>query len=133
MGVSSPRMDRIMEVSDAVRIAKDFVQHVFADEQVTNIGLEETEYDPTAGRWLITVGFSRPWNTPRTRAQEVLENLGAVSSLRRTYKVFRISDDGQVISMKNPGHAAGRGITPDKIRGTMTAAWPACPNPTASP
>jgi uncharacterized protein YdeI (YjbR/CyaY-like superfamily) len=90
-----------MEVKDAVKIAKEYVAEVFADEQVTNLGLEETEFDPSSGRWNITVAFSRPWNTPRTRAQEVLESLGAVSSLRRTYKVISLADDGQVLAMKN--------------------------------
>jgi uncharacterized protein YdeI (YjbR/CyaY-like superfamily) len=90
-----------MEVKDAIKIAKDYIMDVFADEQVTNLGLEETENDAAAGRWAITLGFSRPWNTPRTRAQEVLENLGAVPSLRRTFKVIVISDDGHVISMKD--------------------------------
>jgi hypothetical protein len=31
-----------------------------------------------------------------------LENLGAVSSLRRSYKVITMADDGTVLSMKNP-------------------------------
>jgi len=35
----------------------------------------------------ITLGFSRPWNTPRTRAKEVLENLGGITPLKRAYKV----------------------------------------------
>ncbi len=90
-----------MEVKDAIKIAKDYVGEVLADEQVTNLGVEETEYDPGTGRWSITLGFSRPWNTPRTRAQEILDNLGAVSSLRRSYKVITISEDGHVLSMKN--------------------------------
>jgi hypothetical protein len=90
-----------MDVKDAIRIAKDYVNEVFADEHVTNIGLEETEVDADTGHWIITLAFSRPWNTPRTRAQEVLENLGAVSSLRRSFKVITVADDGHVISMKN--------------------------------
>lgn len=90
-----------MDVKDAIRVAKDYVNEVLTDEQVTNLGLEETEFDPASGCWSITLGFSRPWNTPRTRAQEVLENLGAVSSLRRSYKVITISHEGEVLSMKN--------------------------------
>ena len=90
-----------MKVKDAIQIAKEYVKEVFADEQVSNLGLEETDYDPASGRWNITVAFSRPWNTPRTRAQEVLENLRAVSSLRRAYKVISISADGHVLSMKD--------------------------------
>ncbi len=90
-----------MDVKDAINIAKTYITEVFADEHVSNLGLEETEYDAGTGGWSVTVGFARPWNTPRTRAQEVLENLGAVSGLRRTFKVITIADDGTVISMKN--------------------------------
>jgi len=94
-----------MDVKDAIRIAKAYVGEVMADEQVADLGLEETEYDPTAGRWSITVGFARPWHTPRTRAQEVLEKLGATTAWRRTYKVITIADDGQVLSMKDRARA----------------------------
>jgi hypothetical protein len=66
--------------SDAIKIAKDYVNEVFADEHVTNLGLDETEYDPATGRWYITVGFSRPWNTPRTKARELLELTNAVGT-----------------------------------------------------
>jgi hypothetical protein len=90
-----------MDVKQAVAIAKNYVKDVLADEQVTNLGLDETEHEQATGRWIITIGFSRPWNTPRTRAQEVLEGLGAVSSLRRSYKVITIADNGEVLSMKN--------------------------------
>lgn len=90
-----------MDVKQAVEAARNYIEELFADEKVTNLGLEETEYDPAEHQWRITLAFSRPWNTPRTRAQEVLENLGASPSLRRSYKVLTISDDGRVLSMKN--------------------------------
>jgi hypothetical protein len=92
-----------MDVKEAIAAAKHYVKDVYSEEQVTNLGLEEVEHIglPTAGKWVITLGFSRPWNTPRTRAQEVLENLGAVSSLKRSYKVITIAEDGTVLSMKN--------------------------------
>jgi uncharacterized protein YdeI (YjbR/CyaY-like superfamily) len=94
-----------MDVKEAIAAAKKYVDEVYADEQVTNLGLEEVEHVLAAGNWVITLGFSRPWNTPRTRAQEVLENLGAVSSLRRSYKVITIADDGTVLSMRNRAKA----------------------------
>jgi len=90
-----------MDDKEAIAAAKKYVNEVYADEQVTNLGLEEIEHNVSAGTWVITLGFSRPWNTPRTRAQEVLENLGAVSSLRRSYKVVTITEDGTVLSMRN--------------------------------
>jgi hypothetical protein len=81
------------------------VKDIYADEEVTNLGLEEVEHVLAAGNWVVTLGFSRPWNTPRTRAQEVLENLGAVSPLKRSYKVTTIAEDGVVLSMKNRARA----------------------------
>lgn len=90
-----------MDVKEAVAAAKSYVNELYAEEQVTNLDLEEVEHIPATGNWLIALGFSRPWNTPRTRAQEVLENLGAASGLRRSYKVITLLDDGTVLSMKN--------------------------------
>ena len=90
-----------MEVKEAIAAAKRYISEIYADEQVTNFGLEEIEHPNSAGNWIITVAFSRPWNTPRTRAQEVLENLGAVSPLKRSYKIITITEDGTVLSMRN--------------------------------
>jgi hypothetical protein len=90
-----------MDEKEAVAAAKRFVSDIYAGEQVTNLGLEEIEHIVSGGNWVVTLGFSRPWNTPRTRAQEVLENLGAVSSLRRSFKVITIAEDGTILSMKN--------------------------------
>ena len=97
----SDRGEAVVDVKEAIKIAKDYVKDVFAEEQVTELRLEETEFDQPSGGWNITLAFSRPWNSPRTRAQEVLENLGAASSLRRSYKVLTVSPDGQIVSMKN--------------------------------
>ncbi len=94
-----------MDVKEAIAAAKKYVSEVYAEERVTNLGLEEVEHVLPAGNWVITLGFSRPWNTPRTRAQEVLENLGAVSSLRRSYKVITMADDGTVLSMRSRARA----------------------------
>ncbi len=90
-----------MEAKEAIAAAKAYLIDLYADEVVTNLGLEEVEYDADGKRWMVTLAFSRPWNTPRTRAQEVLENLGGISSLKRSYKVIAITEDGTVLSMKN--------------------------------
>ena len=94
-----------MDVKEAIAAAKKYINEVYADEQVTNLGLEEVEHILGAGNWVITLSFSWPWNTPRTRAQEVLENLGAVSSLKRSYKVVTMADDGTVLSMRDRAKA----------------------------
>ena len=90
-----------MDDKEAIAGAKKYINEIYADEQVTNLGLEEIEHFMSDGNWVITIAFSRPWNTPRTRAQEVLENLGAVSPLKRSYKVITMASDGTILSMKN--------------------------------
>lgn len=94
-----------MDVKQAIAAAKSYIAEVYADEGVANLGLEETELDPAQDVWRITLSFSRPWNTPRTRAQEVLESLGAVSTLRRSHKTVVVAPDGSVLSMKDRARA----------------------------
>jgi hypothetical protein len=88
-----------MDALEAIAKAKTYLKDVFREEDITAVTLEETE--SLGDKWIVTLGFSRPWNTPRTRALEVLENLGAMSALRRSEKVITLTDDGEVISMKD--------------------------------
>jgi uncharacterized protein YdeI (YjbR/CyaY-like superfamily) len=90
-----------MDTKEAIAVAKKYISDVYADEGVTNLGLEEVEHAQSAGNWIVTLGFSRPWNTPRTRAQEVLESMGTFSPLKRSFKVLTITEDGTVLSMKS--------------------------------
>ena len=90
-----------MDVKTAVAAAKDYIGSVYADESVQNIGLEEVEFDASSDVWRVTVGFSRPWDSPVSRAAEVLQNMGAWPTLKRSYKAVVVSGDGRVLSMKN--------------------------------
>lgn len=90
-----------MDAQAAIESAKTYIGVVYADEGVGHVGLEETEHDVARGLWIITLSFAREWNTPRTRAQEVLENLGAMAGRRGAIKVVTVAEDGSVISMKN--------------------------------
>lgn len=90
-----------MEDKEAIRIAKAYVEDRLAEESVMNVGLEEVNFQLADNTWEITVGFSRPWNTPKSRAQEVMESLGAISSMKRSLKVIKVSSDGKVVSMKD--------------------------------
>jgi len=91
-----------MDVKEAISSAKAYLADIYADESISNVGLEEVEYDHAADRWLVTLGLSRPFNTPRTRAQEVIDSInGAAPSLKRMYKVLTLTADGTVVSMKN--------------------------------
>jgi len=82
-----------IDVKEAVSIAKDFVSEVLAEEQPYNIGLEEVEFDESSATWLVTIGFSRPWD------RGPLSGLG--SALKRDYRVVTVSDHlATALSMK---------------------------------
>jgi hypothetical protein len=87
-----------MNVKEAVIIAKDWVKDILADENVSNIGLEEVDHDDDEGVWNITIGFSRPWNSPRTNA---LSPFTDQPTLKRAYRIISVREpNGEVISMK---------------------------------
>jgi hypothetical protein len=85
-----------MDVKDAVKAAKNWVLDVMQDEQPTNLGLEEVEFDEPHHIWKITLGFSRPWNTSRNALSTL-----AGESQKRAYRTIIVRDqDGSVQGMK---------------------------------
>lgn len=86
-----------MDAKQATKLARDWLIEMLADEQVSNLGLEEVELDEEKGVWRITLGFSRPWNTQRN----ALASLTGEPASRRAYRVITVDDlRGNVVSMK---------------------------------
>jgi len=86
-----------MEVKEAVKAAKTYVADLLREEAISNLGLEEVEYDDGAGVWLVTVGFSRPWNSVKNG----LTAIAGDPAPRRAYRVVSINEkDGRVLSFK---------------------------------
>jgi hypothetical protein len=86
-----------MDVKEAVKRAKSYVAELFAEENLTSLGLEEIEHDDASGAWNVTVGFSRPWNTTRN----ALTALTGDPAVRRVYRIVKMRDsDGEVLSVK---------------------------------
>jgi len=82
-----------MDVKQAVELAKQHVSDLFSKEGLSNLGLEEVEYDDAHEQWRITVGFTRAWD------QQGMATL--IGPPKRTYKVVTIDQDGRAISVKN--------------------------------
>jgi hypothetical protein len=79
---------------------------VFADEQITDLGLEEIEFEDENHYWRITIGFSRPWtvdNNQNVRRQmEAIAHAIKDTPPRRDYKVVTLKDEtGGIVSVKN--------------------------------
>jgi|HubBroStandDraft_1064217.scaffolds.fasta_scaffold00104_20 hypothetical protein len=93
-----------MDVKEAIAKAKSYVQEIFQDERISNLGLEEVEpvdrTDDTQGGWAITIAFSRPWSTPLDIPSPDL-GISAPVRLKRSYKIVRILANGEVRSVKN--------------------------------
>ena len=87
-----------MEVKEAVARAKRYVGDLFAEEQPSDLGLEEVEFDDASGEWRVTIGFARPWEKDGRYLPDIFP-------LRRAYKVVRIADGTGVIkSVKTLAH-----------------------------
>ncbi len=88
-----------MQVKEAIVLAKQYIQDVFADEKIDNVGLEEVEFDDKLGIWSVTIGFSRPWEDA---SGTFSAKLAGFVPRRRDYKVVRIADmDKKMVSVKN--------------------------------
>lgn len=86
-----------MDVKEAVARAKQHIADLYADEQISNLGLEEVEFHEPDKTWSVTVGFSRPWDSVRN----VVTAISGDANPRRSYKVVKISDaNGGVLSVK---------------------------------
>lgn len=84
-----------MDVKEAVIIAKNYVSNLFSDENISNLGLEEVEFDDKGEQWRVTIGFARPWD--KNSLSEVVKG----STFSRSYKVVAINEDGSVASVKD--------------------------------
>ena len=86
-----------MDVKLAVKIAKGHVADLFAQEEISNVGLEAVEFDDSQDRWKVTIGFSRPWHPQNVLAAALREGHPA-----RSYKVVEIaSTDGRLLSLQD--------------------------------
>ncbi len=86
-----------MDVKAAVKIAKTKVADLFADEEIADIGLEEVEFDDSVGMWIVTIGFSRPWDQKNALTAALGEG-----QTGRSYKVLHIAGkDGRMVSMRD--------------------------------
>ncbi|MDQ0467985.1 hypothetical protein [Labrys wisconsinensis] len=86
-----------MDAKQAAKIAKAYVATMLEDENITNLGLEEIDYNN--GFWDVTVGFSRPWNTYRNPLAAITG--AGDSTIRRAYRIIKIDNETEnVLSMK---------------------------------
>ena len=88
----------MLDVKQAVAMAKQQILDLFIEEKLINVGLEEIEYDAESNAWDVTIGFSRPWDEPRN----ALAALGSSTFPRRSYKIVKISSGkGEVLGIMN--------------------------------
>ena len=92
-----------MDVTEAAQTAKKHLAVVFSGEQISDVCLEEVEFDDSSRNWNITIGFNRP-----KPAQNPLIAALESPSVRRCYKVVRIRENGDMVSIKDRILAASR-------------------------
>ena len=91
-----------MDVMEAVRAGRAYIEGVFADEDTGDTRLEEVEYDNGKHVWNITFSFLRPTGLVST-ADVLLPTLSkGTRNVRRDYKVVTVdSSSGQATSIRH--------------------------------
>ena len=82
------------DARQAVETARRHLEQLFTGEKISDVGLEEVEFDDKSLNWKITISFARPWD------QKLTASLGA-RNLGRSYKVVQIKKDGSMVSIKD--------------------------------
>ena len=90
-----------MDVTEAAQVAKKHLATVFSGESISDVYLEEVEFDDSSDNWKITIGFNRlkPFRNPLAAKLEVPDS-------RRCYKIVRIRGNGDMVSIKDRFFAA---------------------------
>jgi hypothetical protein len=90
-----------MDVKNAVTLAVKQIGELFEHEKISNLGLEEVEFDPGVNEWRVTIGFSRPWDYPQNM-NALAALAGQVSKPSRSFKIVTINDNtGEIVAIKN--------------------------------
>lgn len=83
-----------MDVKEAVRMAKEHITELFADESIQWVGLEEVVFDDMNNVWKVTISFTRGGTLAGAIARV------AARQEERPFKVVQIDDrTGRVLSM----------------------------------
>ena len=95
-----------MEAKAAVKAAKAYIEAIFSEEGIDEVGLEEIEFDDARDTWRITIGFRRPHfrRPPATKEKTFSSSFfeDRARWLDRWYKVVLVSNaNGAVTGMKD--------------------------------
>lgn len=83
----------MLEVKEAVKVATEYIQTLFAEKQIPELRLEEVELSQDGQFWEVTLSFV-------VREPTAYLSLGDAARSRE-YKIFRVNaENGQVQSMK---------------------------------
>ena len=77
-----------MHVRGAVQKARSFLEELFQDEGIEDVGLEEVVFDDESNEWKVTIGFTRPWDLRRAAFEDAPS---------RSYKVIRINNQTESV------------------------------------
>lgn len=94
----------MLDVKSAVKAAREHAKNLFEEGQLSNLLLEEVEFDDSKQTWLVTLGYDSTSVIKREATQKTYNFLNRVEKeveQQREYKIFHIkADDGELISMK---------------------------------
>ncbi len=95
-----PEVKQPIDVTQAIRVGKAYIQDIYQIEPRDNLLVEEVEYRDE-GLWYITFGFDRLVYTRPKNAISAAVALAAgdIGTIERIYKQVIIDDEGRVLRM----------------------------------
>lgn len=89
-----------ISMKEAVDRAKDYAAELYADERVDSLGLEGARKSDDGARWLITLGFARPWDLVQRRRTDLFTQEQEIVPAR-VFKTFAIdAESGEIVEVK---------------------------------
>lgn len=91
----------MVEVQQAVKIAKETFEQLFGDRNYSDVGLEEVEISDDNTVWIVTLGFDEPFPDPRVPFENPLTKELGKDVIRR-FKTIKIDAEmGSLRSLKD--------------------------------
>ena len=79
-----------MKAEQVVQKARELVVTFFQDQGISQVGLEELDFDYNENLWTVTIGYERNWN-----------DASQFGKSYRIYKQLTLDSDGDLISIRN--------------------------------
>ena len=90
----------MVSAREAVNNAEGFLRNVYANQALHDLRIEEIERSEDDSHWLVTLSFLIRVDVKDDSLNSLAKSILGSSGLDRVYKLLRVTNDGDVQSMR---------------------------------